>query len=448
MTDRLPTQDVSVEKIVDEGTRFRRSQIAITAMCMTSLILDGFDVQAIGYVAPAIIREWGIDRAELTPVFSAGLIGMLIGSFALSWLADRIGRRKVLIGACAFFGACMVATAFVENVTQLIAIRFITGLGLGGIMPNAMALAGEFSQKRFRVTVMMLVASGFTIGAALGGLFSALLLEIASWHMVFIVGGLAPLLLTVTMLIYLPESLQFRLRKGVEQRDIFEELKRLRPQWLPHPGMLITLPESDSKSASVASLFTPERRRGTFVLFAVNFMNLIVLYFLASWLPTLLVGSGHDESTAIIAATCVQIAGIIGTLTMGRAIDRLGFNAVLIPMFAIAAIGIFLSGQDLGTFALFAAVSVAGFCIVGGQPALNSLAASFYPAAVRSTGIGWSLGFGRFGSILGPVLGGYFIEKNWSNPMLFTAMAAPAVISMALVMLMPRTSHEPRKVSR
>lgn len=427
----------SVDRLIDEGSRFRRYQAAVVAMCLSCLILDGFDVQAIGYVAPAIIREWGISKSALTPVFSAGLFGMLVGSFVLSSLADRVGRRPVLICATVFFSICMILTSLVQSLPALIVLRFVTGFGLGGVMPNAMALAGEYSPKRVRVTVMMIVASGFTIGAALGGVAAASLIAAAGWRSVFVVGGLVPLLLSTVMFFSLPESLSFRLSRGAKALDLLPILKRIRPNWTPPARLHLLVEERGEDTGSIADLFAPARRFGTFILWSLNFMNLIVLYFLSSWLPTLLTSTGRPESVAILAGTAVQIGGIVGTLIMGKLIDRHGFKRVLMPVFLVAGAAIFAIGQPLPTWGLFAAVAAAGFCIVGGQPALNSLAASFYPPAIRSTGIGWSLGVGRIGSVLGPVIGGVLIGRDWSNAGLFAILVLPVAALFALMSIMP-----------
>jgi len=372
-----------------------------------AVLMDGFDVQAMGFVAPAVIQAWGVSKASLGPVFGAGLLGMLVGSLALSVLADRVGRRPVMLGATLFFACGMLATARVTTIGELEAIRFVTGLGLGAIMPNAMALVGEHSAAGNRVTMMMLVSCGFTGGAVLGGLVSAAIIPAYGWQSVFYVGGAFPLVLAALMVGGLPESGEFVAQRAAAAKRA---------------------------GAPVMQLFQAGRTRTTLLLWAVNFLNLINLYFLANWLPTIATSAGMRMSSAVLLGTMLQVGGVVGTVAMGPVIDRVGFRRVLVPVFAVAAVAIALIGRaGLPAPVLFGVVTVAGLCIIGGQPAVNALAASYYPTSLRSTGIGWSLGVGRVGSILGPTLGGELIRREWSNASIFATVAVPAALSAVLV---------------
>jgi AAHS family 4-hydroxybenzoate transporter-like MFS transporter len=401
--------------------------------------MDGFDVQAMGYVAPAIIQQWGVSKASLGPVFGAGLSGMLVGSLTLSVLADRIGRRPVLIGATAFFAACMLATTRVTTIAELQVLRFITGLGLGAIMPNAMALAGEFSPRHRRITLMMLVSCGFTAGAVLGGLLSAALIPLLGWRSVFYVGGIAPLVIAALMLVALPESMQFLVLRGTRLDNVGRTLARLDPSVAIDSRTEYLVPERAKLDAPVAELFRHGRATATLLMWAISFLNLINLYFLSNWLPTIATGAGMTPARAVLLGTTLQVGGLLGTLLMGPAIDRAGFVRVLVPAFLVAAGTIALIGQPgIPAAALFAIVASSGFCIIGGQPAVNALAASYYPTALRSTGVGWSLGVGRIGSIIGPVVGGELIGLHWSNSQIFLAVAVPAAASAVLMLGMDR----------
>ncbi len=389
--------------------RLSSVQLRLLVVVGLAVLMDGFDVQAMGFVAPAIIQAWGVSKASLGPVFGAGLFGMLMGSLALSVLADRVGRRPVMLGATLFFACGMLATTRVTTIGELEAVRVATGLGLGAIMPNAMALAGEHSAAENRVTMMMLVSCGFTGGAVIGGLVSAALIPAFGWQAVFYVGGAFPLVLVALMFAGLPESKEF-----IAQR---------------------AAPVSRA-SAPVAQLFRDGRTRTTLLLWAVNFLNLINLYFLANWLPTIATSAGMSTSSAVLVGTMLQVGGVIGTVMMGPVIDRVGFRRVLIPAFSVAAVAIALIGRPgIPVAVLFAVVTVAGLCIIGGQPAVNAFAASYYPTTLRSTGIGWSLGIGRIGSILGPTLGGELIRRQWSNSSIFATVAVPAAVSALLVYL-------------
>ena len=435
------SKPVNIAAVIDTN-KVSSFQVWLLILVGLTVVIDGFDVQAMGFVAPAIIQEWGVDKAELGPVFGAGLFGMLVGSLALSVLADKIGRRPVLIGASFFFSICMLITAHVTTINQLLAMRFIAGLGLGAIMPNAMALAGEFSPKRKRVTLMMWVSCGFTVGAVLGGLLSAAMIPAWGWQSVFYLGGAIPLALAVMMYFQMPESMQFLVLRGKRPEVVADCLRKIDPSLRIDSDTRYVVPESKKSGAPVAALFRGGRARGTLLMWVINFMNLLNLYFLGSWLPTIAKSAGLPISTAVLVGTMLQVGGVVGTLVMGPLIDRVGFYKVLVPVFLVAAVTIVMIGQPgVSLPLLFTVVTITGLCIIGGQPAVNALAATYYPTALRSTGIGWSLGIGRIGSIVGPVVGGELIRLNWSNSDIFIAVAVPAVISSLMLLLMALDSR-------
>ena len=340
----------------------------------------------------------------------------------------------MLIGSTLFFGACMLATPFATDLAQLFGIRFVTGLGLGGIMSNAMALAGEYSPKRRRVSLMMWVSCGFTAGAMLGGVVSAALIPRWGWTAVFFVGGAIPMVIAALMLRYLPESMQFLVVNGRSLVRVRGWIAKIAPDVRIADEAQPFVSEAKPSGALVAELFRNGRTGTTLLLWGINFMNLLNLFFLSSWLPTLVTSSGHDLSTAVLAGTVLQFGGVLGTVAMGPVIDRIGFYRVLVPAFAIAAVAVFAIGQPALTLvALFVVIFVSGVCIVGGQPAINALAATIYPTSVRSTGVGWSLGIGRAGSIVGPVVAGQLIGWQWTGSELFMAAAVPAALSCVML---------------
>jgi MFS transporter, AAHS family, 4-hydroxybenzoate transporter len=426
---------IEVTGVIDES-RFGPYQLLVVALCAMCLVMDGFDVQAMGYVAPVVIREWGIAKETLAPVFGAGLFGMLVGSLTFSALADKIGRRPVLIGATLFFSACMIATGFAHSITELVAWRFVAGVGLGCIMPNAMALAGEYSPRRVRVTLMMIVSCGFTLGGVLGGLITAALIPAFGWRAVFFVGGAIPLVMGVLMWLALPESIQFLLFR--ESRDaqarVRRNLGRVAPGLSLPTGTVFTTAETRASGMPFVELFKEGRARVTVLLWIVNFANLLDMYFLSNWLPTVIRDAGYTTQTAVLAGTALWGGGVIGTLLLGRIIDLAGFTRVLATTFVIAIVATAAIGNPavmVSVVAMFVAIFLTGFSIVGGQPAINALAATYYPTSLRSTGIGWSLGVGRIGSVVGPVLGGALMHLQWSSASLFMAAAVPACVSLA-----------------
>jgi len=420
-----------------DRSRIGSLQIRVFVLCTLALVMDGFDVQALGYAAPALRRELGVDAAALGTVFSAANSGVLIGSVVFSALADRIGRRPVLVGMTLFFSMMTLATSQAQTLTQLFWLRFVGGIGMGAIMPNATALISEFSPARRRVTLMMCITVGFTAGAAIGGFIAAALIPAFGWRSVFYFGGLTPLAVGVVMAAALPESIQFLVIRRRHLDKVGLWLKVLDPGLTLDPGTEYVARERGRSGAPFVYLFTEGRAAATLLLWVANFMNLLNLYALSSWLATVVDGMGYNARTAVLASTTLQVGGVIGAFGLAWLIARRGFIVTLASSFAIAALAIFAIGQPgLSLAVLVVLIFVAGWCVVGGQGGLNALEATFYPTDLRATGIGWALGVGRAGAIVGPYVGGTLLAGQWTTQQLFMAAAVPAVVSaMTMVAL-------------
>ncbi|SDT03386.1 MFS transporter [Bradyrhizobium canariense] len=417
---------VDVAEFIDEQP-VGGFQLRLLLTCAAVLFLDGFDTQAIGYVAPAIAKEWGLTKGALGPVFSAGLFGLMIGALLFGPLADRIGRKKIIVFSTIAFGIGTLITAFVHGVDMLLTMRFLTGLGLGGAMPNAVAMTSEFNPRRRRATMVMIMFCGFSVGAALGGFLAAALIPKFGWRSVFIVGGAAPLLLAPILMLRLPESVRFLVLTGRAHRRVAELLASISPKTLFASATQFVVREPELTGIPVVHLFKSGRTLVTLLLWVVFFMSLLDLYFLSNWLPTVLNDLGASVSEAAVIGSMLQVGGIVGTFALGSIIDRFSFRALalvyFIAVFAVGAIGQLGHSAVLVTVAIFAA----GFCIVGGQIAANALAAGFYPTAVRATGVGWALGIGRVGSIVGPLVGGALLSMKWSAADVFITAAVAAL---------------------
>ncbi len=426
-------------------------QIKLLLMCAAVLFLDGFDTQAIGFVAPALAKELGLTtRAALGPVFSAGLFGLMIGALVFGPLADRVGRKAIIIFSTAAFGIGALATVLAHDIPTLLVIRFLTGLGLGGAMPNTVAMTAEYNPLRRRATMVMIMFCGFSIGAALGGMLAADLIPRFGWRSVFLVGGIAPLIMVPILVWRLPESVRFVATTGHAPERIAGLLKLISPNTVFAPGAQFVVHEARLDGVPVLHLFREGRTAATLLLWVVFFMSLLDIYFLALWLPTVLNDLGATVSVAVLIGSMLQIGGVVGTFALGSVIDRFSFRALalvyLVAVFAVAAIGQFGHAVIPVSIAIFAA----GFCVVGGQIAANALTAGYYPTSVRATGVGWALGIGRVGSIIGPLVAGVLIDAKWSTGALFMAAAAAAACAALASLLLSRiastTSAQPSSI--
>lgn len=413
-----------------------RAQVWLILACAAVLFVDGFDTQAIGYVAPAVAKDLGLTRAALGPVFSAGLFGLMLGALVIGPVADRAGRRRCIVASTAVFGVFALLTALADGRDSLIALRFLTGLGLGGAMPNAIALTAEYSPHRRRATLVMLMFAGFSVGAALGGLIAAAILPVTGWRGVFVLGGVLPLLLTPVLAWRLPESARFLATTPAGRTRLRPLLQHVFPSADLPDGLIMAEPALPG--LTVGHLFRERRTVMTALFWVIFFASLLDLYFLSNWLPTVLTDLGASVSLAAVLGSMLQVGGLTGVLVLGRLVDRLSFRALALTYLG-AAVAVAAVGQATST-TLGAGVAIfcAGFGIVGGQTAANALVATSYPTGLRATGVGWALGIGRIGSIVGPLIGGALLAMHWGEGPLFLLAAIPALAASFAALLLAR----------
>ena len=428
---------INISDFID-NSKIGAFQVGLFTLCAMGLIIDGFDVQALGYVGPAVIEEMGMDTRQLGNVLAATNFGVLLGSLLFTMVGDEWGRRPVLIGATFFFGMMTILAGLSTTYQQLLVIRFIGGIGMGTVIPNATALIAEYSPRRMRVKLIMNITVGFTAGAALGGFVAARMIPTLGWRSVFYFGGAIPLLIGALMILYLPESLQFQVLKKGSLEGVRQSLKRIDPAAWVDANTDVIVAEERKEGVPLRHLFSEGRTLITILYWIVNFTNLLNLFFLAGLLPTVLAGVGHSVSTSALVGGILQLGGVIGTFDLAWMITKKGFTPVLTISFAVGCATIALIGSQpvLSIIPLLTViVFVSGWSVIGGQPGLNTLAAThFYPTYMRSTGVGWGLGIGRLGAIVGPIVGGQLMFQQLPNQTLFLIFAVPALISK-LVML-------------
>jgi len=431
-------ETVNVTTLIDRR-KIGGFQYLVAALCAITIFLDGYDTQSIAFVAPSIAQELGLTRASLGPLFVASLVGLLFGALIFGPVADKIGRRSVIMICTVIFGVFTLVASTSGSLTELLIFRFITGLGLGGAMPNGIALTAEFCPQRRRATLVMIMFTGFSLGAAFGGAVSAGLITTYGWRSVWYVGGVLPLLLLPFQFIWLPESIRFLVVTDAEGSRIGKLLQRIDHAFRPSSGMRYEVDEANARGIPVAHLFRQGRTFGTLMLWTMFFTNLLANFFLQNWIPTLAHDNGIDLRTAVIIGTMYQVGGVLASLLVGWPIDKFGPFKVIPLLFLFAIPFVALIGQAVDSVTLLMVLTFgAGFCIVGGQNSSNALAAIFYPTAMRATGVGWALGIGRIGAILGPLIAGALLAEHWSYGALFLLGAIAPVCATTAVFSMGR----------
>ena len=436
-TEAGTTQDVFDVPAFINSRHVGAVQYGIIILCGLMMFLDGFDTQAISYIAPRIAREWGLSRELLGPIFSSALTGLMVGYLVLSPLSDRFGHRRLIIISTVTFALLTLITVLATSVTQLIALRFVTGIALGAAIPSAVALTTEYSPKRLRATFVLALYCGFSLGFVAAGGVAAWIIPLHGWRSLLWIGAIAPLTLAVFVFIFLPESIDFLVRTKAEPESIWRVVRSV-DRALPNQGPRVFTTPVEEKRSAVGSLFQSDRTLGTLVLWLVFGLNLAEFYALQSWLPTILTNLGHSLNTVALATSLMEIGGIVAAFVIGPAMDRLGPYGSLATVYFAGVVFVALLGLAISApwWVLLIAAFCAGFCISGGQKSVIALAAIFYPTPIRSTGVGWALGIGRVGGIGGPLLIGVLLSYQLSAASLFYAAAGPMLLAGILVMLL------------
>ncbi|MDF1817955.1 MAG: MFS transporter [Immundisolibacteraceae bacterium] len=446
----MATQATNRVNLTDwiDNAGFGGYQTLVVALCFLVTMFDGFDTQAIAFTGPAVAASYGVDSTGITPIVTAGVIGMALGALMFGPLGDRFGRRRAVIWATVAFAGFSLATAWASSVNELIIFRFLTGIGMGGATPNVLALASEYSPDKKRGIVMLLSTLGLPVGAIVGAQIASVLLAdgwgagysggfvgwlpdlflIETWRLIFVIGGVGPLLFVLVLWLVLPESPHYLAETG-RHEQVRHRLRRLKGGALLPVGTEFLLPEK-AQGAGIGALFSRGLRRNTFAIWGVYFFNWVAWFAIVLWLPSVLVAAGLAEAEAANGTKIINGAALLFVVPLAWYIPRLPVRGVIVALLigGVVAMAV-LAGAGQQWTLIYVMIGLTGLLVGGPQICLNYLAVSLYPTAVRATGIGWAIGIGRVGTILGAAGGGPLLDQFGVRGF-FLAMTVPLVLSV------------------
>lgn len=441
-------QVVDVQKFID-GNRFSRFQWLVFIVSFLVILLDGFDTAAIGYIAPSLLKEWGVAKPQLAPVLSAALAGLALGAVMIGPLADRLGRKFLLAGAVCLFGLASLVSATAGSLDELVTWRFITGLGLGAAMPLAVTLASEFAPTRRRAVLTSAMFTGFPLGAALGGFLSAWIIPQWGWRRVLELGGVLPICLALLMLLVLPESVRYLVARGASAERIRAVLSRISATLGEASRFVLgetvrAKVAADHGKVGVALILSRSYLVGSIMLWLTYGMGIVIFYALINWMPILLKDSGLDPKTAMLVTSLFPLGGV-GAIAFGFLMDKFNANRVIMVGYLITAGCIYAIGQAAGNLGwLVALVFIGGAVMNTTQTSMPALAAAFYPTAGRATGVAWMMAIGRIGAVAAPFLVAELQRRQFSFAQIFAVLAIPGVIA-AIALFVKNASHPERE---
>jgi len=410
------------------------AQLLAVSICLVINFLDGFDVLAIAFAAPQIALDWSVNSKDLGVIFSAGLAGMVVGALLLSPLADRFGRRRLILACLCVVSAGMLTAAISSNVAQLIAARLVTGLGVGGMLSSLTTMVAEYSNDRHRKLAISILQSGYPVGAIIAGIASAYLLREFGWRSIFVAGGCMSLLMIPLVLWRLPESIAFLMAR--QPPRALEQLNSI----LIRLGQvsLSAMPDNENRSVehgSTQEIFSAAFRGRTFAIWIAFVALMSAFYFVTNWTPKILIDAGLSTDAGISGGVLIAAGGVVGGLALGWISVRTSVYkvAAFYMLVAMVAMGVF-GFLDFELSTMLPVAFLIGFFLAGSIIGLYSLVPDLYPSRIRNTGIGWALGIGRLGAVIGPFAAGALINAGWERSEYFLALSLPIVASLIAVL--------------
>ena len=414
-------------------SKFNKFHLGLFIWSFMIILFDGYDLSVYGTALPLIMDEWGLDSVVAGTMGSYGLFGMMFGAFIFGVLADKIGRKKVIIINVLIFSLFTFLCGFAETATVFSIFRFIAGLGLGGIMPNVAALVMDYAPNSMKIRLVSLTLVSFAVGGALAPTVGVLLIESFGWASVFIVAGL-PLLGIPFMMKQLPESTSYLIRTG-QKKKLFETLSKVDPEFTYNLDDEIEEVKVEQVKSPIMGLFKGNRALSTVAFWLTFFCSLLMVYGLNTWLPKLMIQAGYGFNSSLTFLIALQSGAVIGILALSNLCEKYGSKKILVPAYIAGAIALTLLGFGGNTVVIFILVAIAGAATTGTQVLIQAYATAFYPADMRSTGIGVASGVGRLGGMMGPIIGGFLLTLTLPNYMNFMVFAVAGIVAAVALMI-------------
>jgi AAHS family 4-hydroxybenzoate transporter-like MFS transporter len=401
---------VQVSRLLDERG-LSSLQIKLLIWSFFIVLIDGYDIGAIAFAAPSLVRAWGLKPGELGPVFSASLVGILFGSAIFGWVGDHYGRKAALIGSNLLFGVFTYAAAYATNLDQMFWLRLLAGLGIGGVIPNVVAINAESAPRHLRATLAIIAVGCVPIGGAIPGFVTATLVPTYGWPILFQIGGIVPVVIGIAALFGLPESIKYMALHESQRRKMEALIAAICPDFkVPSNARFVIEDEKQFPGFNPAYLFREGLVLITPLLWLLFALNLMGYFFLLSWTPTLLTAAKLPPTTAALAGAVLQVGGTVGALSLCWWLQRHRFLAITVMfVLAVPVVGSIGFAGLTSQATLLTATFFAGFLVLGIQSGINVVGAMIYPTSLRANGSGWELGIGRIGSIVGPLVGALFV---------------------------------------
>lgn len=433
------TTQVNINTLIDEA-KFTPFHWGVLFWCLIIIIFDGYDLVIYGVALPLLMQEWALSAVQAGLLASTALFGMMFGAMIFGTLSDKIGRKKTIMLCVAIFSGFTFLGAFSRTPTEFGLLRFLAGLGIGGVMPNVVALMTEYAPKRIRSTLVALMFSGYAIGGMASALLGAWLVPQYGWKIMFYI-AVIPLISLPLIFKFLPESLMY-LSNRKQLTLTHDIIKKISPQQQIQADTEFVLNDViKGDEAPLKALFQHGRSFSTFMFWIAFFMCLLMVYALGSWLPKLMIQAGYSLGASMIFLFALNIGGMVGAIGGGALADRFHIKKVLTIMFVCGALALIFLGFNSPQFVLYTLIGIAGAATIGSQILLYTFVAQYYPSTVRSTGMGWASGIGRIGAIVGPVLTGALLTINLPHQMNFLVIAIPGFIAaLAIFWVNMRTS--------